>query len=132
MSTGNVMQRKRRTLASVNPATGELLREYEQQSDEVVGNKLQLAAKTFLEYRKLGFSRRAEMMGRAAEILERRKSELARMMTQEMGKLLTAATQEVEKCAFGCRFYAENAERFLADEEAKTSAKRSFVRYQPL
>jgi len=132
MSTGNVMQRKRRTLASVNPATGELLREYEQHSDEVVGNKLQLAAKTFREYRKLGFSRRAEMMGRAAEILERRKGEFARMMTQEMGKLLTAATQEVEKCAFGCRFYAENAERFLVDEEAKTNASRSFVRYQPL
>jgi succinate-semialdehyde dehydrogenase/glutarate-semialdehyde dehydrogenase len=54
------------------------------------------------------------------------------MMTREMGKLLRASLQEVEKCAFGCRYYAENGERFLADEEAKTNASRSFVRYQPL
>ena len=54
------------------------------------------------------------------------------MMTQEMGKTLKSAVQEAEKCAFGCRYYAENAERFLADEEAKTNATRSFVRYQPI
>jgi succinate-semialdehyde dehydrogenase/glutarate-semialdehyde dehydrogenase len=116
----------------MNPATGELLREYEQHSDEVIGQKLQLASKTFCDYRKVPFASRAEMMNRAAGILENKKDAFARLMTQEMGKLLTAAVQEVEKCAFGCRYYAENAERFLADEEAKTSAKRSFVRYQPL
>src|SRR5207302_6603866 len=55
-----------------------------------------------------------------------------KLMTQEMGKTLRAAIQEAEKCAFACRYYAENAQRFLADEEAKTAATRSFVRYQPL
>src|SRR5260221_13481839 len=72
------------------------------------------------------------MMVRAAEILESDKESFGKLMTQEMGKTLRAAVQEAEKCAFGCRYYAENGERFLADEEAKTSASRSFVRYQPL
>src|SRR6476620_2974435 len=72
------------------------------------------------------------MMVRAAESLEKEKETFGRMMTQEMGKTLKSAVQEAEKCAFGCRYYAENAERFLADEEARTNATRSFVRYQPI
>ncbi len=71
-------------------------------------------------------------MMRAADILEARKEEYGRLMTTEMGKPLKAAIEEVKKCAAGCRFYAETAERFLADEEIATSATRSFVRYQPL
>ena len=132
MSTGNVTQKVRRTLASINPLNGELLREYEEHSEQAVDEKLQLAYTTFPNWRKAPFAKRSEMMGRAAQILERKKDKLARLMTQEMGKLLRAAIQEVEKCAFGCRYFSENAERFLADEEAKTNAKRSFVRYQPL
>src|ERR1041385_7510960 len=72
------------------------------------------------------------MMARAAEILEEEKEAFGRMMTEEMGKTFKSAVQEAEKSAFGCRYYAENAERFLADEDAKTNATRSFVRYQPL
>src|SRR5262249_4748710 len=60
------------------------------------------------------------------------KNVFGELMTREMGKTLRSAVQEAEKSAFGCRFYAENAERFLADEEAETSAARSFVRYQPV
>ncbi len=71
-------------------------------------------------------------MVRAAEILEREKDSFARTMTLEMGKTLKSAIQEAEKCATGCRYYAENAERFLADEQVKTNATRSFVRYQPI
>jgi succinate-semialdehyde dehydrogenase/glutarate-semialdehyde dehydrogenase len=132
MSAQNVVEVPRRMLASINPITGELMREYEQHSDEVIENKLQLASKTFREYRNVPFAKRAQMMICAAEILEKGKANFGRLMTQEMGKLLRAAIQEVEKCAFGCRYFAENGERFLADEEAKTNAKRSFVRYQPL
>ena len=132
MSTRNVVRSPHSTLASINPATGELVREYEQHSDEAVAGKLQLAADTFREYRKVPFSRRVQMMTRAAEILENGKESFGRIMTQEMGKTLRSAIQEAEKCAFGCRYYAENAERFLAAEEAKTNAKRSFVLYQPL
>jgi len=121
-----------RILASINPATGEVLREYEQDSDQAVEKKLQLAQDTLAPRRKLGFKKRAEMMTRAAGILEQEKQTFGRLMTQEMGKTLVSAIQEAEKCAFGCRYYAENAERFLAEEPATTNASRSFVRYQPL
>jgi len=132
MSTRKVIELPRRTVSSVSPLTGELLREFEQHSDEAVENKIALASKTFRDYRKVPFAQRAAMMMRAAEILEKEKDAFGRMMTQEMGKTLKSAVQEAEKCAFGCRYYAENAERFLADEDAKTNATRSFVRYQPL
>jgi succinate-semialdehyde dehydrogenase/glutarate-semialdehyde dehydrogenase len=132
MSTQKVIELPRRTVSSVSPFTGELLREFEQHSDEAVEEKLALAAATFRDYRKVLFPLRVAMMIRAAEILQQEKDSFARMMTQEMGKTLKSAVQEAEKCAFGCLYYAENAERFLADEEAKTNATRSFVRYQPI
>src|ERR1043166_5196251 len=132
MSTQKVVGLARRTVASVSPLTGELLREFEQHSDGEVESKIARAAETFREYRKVPFAQRAAWMLRAAEILESEKEKFGRMMTQEMGKTLKSAVQEAEKSASGCRYYAENAERFLADEEAKTNAARSFVRYQPI
>jgi succinate-semialdehyde dehydrogenase/glutarate-semialdehyde dehydrogenase len=132
MNTQKVVELPRRTVASVSPLTGELLREYEQHTDDAVEQKLALAAATFREHRNVPFAERAARMVRAAETLEKEKETFGRMMTLEMGKTYRSAVQEAEKCAFGCRFYAENAERFLADEEAKTNAGRSFVRYQPI
>src|SRR5438477_7608002 len=132
MRAQNVVELPQRTVASINPFTGELLRQYEQHSDQDIESKLQLASESFRKYRKLPFAERARMMVRAAEILEKDKETFGRLMTQEMGKTLKSAIQEAEKCAFGCRYYAENAERFLAQEDAKTSATRSFVRYQPI
>jgi succinate-semialdehyde dehydrogenase/glutarate-semialdehyde dehydrogenase len=132
MSTQKVVGLPRRTVASVSPLTGELLREFEQHSDDAVESKIALAAATFREYRKIPFAQRAVWMVRAAEILESEKEKFGRMMTQEMGKTLKSAVQEAEKSASGCRYYAENAERFLADEKATTNAARSFIRYQPI
>jgi succinate-semialdehyde dehydrogenase/glutarate-semialdehyde dehydrogenase len=132
MSTRNLVSIPKNIMASISPTTGELLREYEQHSDKAVESKLQLAAETFREYRKVSFAQRAQMMTRAAEILEKEKDAFGRLMTQEMGKTLRSAIQEAEKCAFGCHFYAENAEKFLAREEAKSNATRAFVLYQPL
>src|SRR5579859_4904829 len=132
MSTQKVVELPRRTVASVSPLTGELLREFEQHSDDAVESKIARAVVTFREYRKIPFTQRAAWMLRAAEILESEKDKFGRLMTLEMGKTLKSAVQEAEKCALGCRYYAENAERFLADEEAKTNATRSFIRYQPI
>jgi len=70
-------------------------------------------------------------MRNAADILDGEKEEFGRLMTLEMGKPYRAAVDEAAKCAGGCRFYAENAERFMADEVIETGAKKSFVRYQP-
>ncbi|PYR84964.1 MAG: NADP-dependent succinic semialdehyde dehydrogenase, partial [Acidobacteria bacterium] len=119
-------------IASINPATGQVLKTFEPLSDAQIEKKLQLAADTFSKFRKLSFSERARMMARAGEILEAEKEALGRLMTTEMGKTLKSAVAEAAKCALVCRYYAENAERFLADEVVETPAKKSFIRYQPL
>ena len=119
-------------IATINPATGEVLRVFEPLSDAQVDENIALAAATFAEYRHTSFVDRRRWMLRAAEILESEKAEFGRMMTTEMGKTLRSAVDEAAKCAAGCRYYAENAERFLADEIVETAATRSFIRYQPL
>ena len=93
---------------------------------------MQLAASAFRTHRQTSFADRASKMMRAAEILEKEKDECAHLMTLEMGKPLKAAVGEALKCATGCRYYAENAEKFLADEIVETGAKRSFIRYLPI
>ena len=119
-------------IASVNPATGQVLKTFEPFSDAQIQKKLQLAANTFPKFRKLSFAERGRMMARAGEILETEKETLGRLMTTEMGKTLKSAIAEAAKCAWVCRYYAESAERFLADEVVETPAKKSFIRYQPL
>ncbi|MGB8830834.1 MAG: NAD-dependent succinate-semialdehyde dehydrogenase [Candidatus Sulfotelmatobacter sp.] len=118
-------------IATTNPATGEVLKTFESLTPAEIEAKLQQAADAFRSYRKTSFVDRRSKMMRLAEILEREKDECARLMTLEMGKPFKAAVAEATKCAAGCRYYAENAERFLADEVVDTGAKRSFVRYLP-
>jgi succinate-semialdehyde dehydrogenase/glutarate-semialdehyde dehydrogenase len=119
-------------IATINPATGELIRSFEQLADRQIDAKLQRAADTFRVYRRSSFAGRARMLLRAAEILETEKETFGRLMTIEMGKPLQAAIEEAAKCAWACRYYAEHAEHFLADELVETNATRSFIHYQPL
>jgi len=119
-------------IATINPTTGETLRTFEALTDSEIERKIQRAADTFHHHRRTSFSERAEKMQRAAEILETDKEKFARTMTLEMGKPIKAAVSEAEKCAWVCRYYAENAEAFLADELIETNATRSLVRYQAL
>src|SRR5215216_199821 len=119
-------------IASVNPATGQTLKSFEPLSDSEIEKKLELAWDTYLGHRRAPFQKRAEHMMRAAEILESSGEEFARVMTTEMGKPIKAARAEAEKCAWVCRYYAENAEAFLADEMVETDATRSYIRYQPI
>src|SRR5437868_14596066 len=119
-------------IASINPATGEVLKTFEPLSDSQLDAKIALAAETFRNYRKVPFAQRSRWMIKAAEIIEAEKEALGRLMTWEMGKTLRSAIDEAAKCAWACRYYAENAERFLADEIVETTAKRSYIRYLPL
>jgi succinate-semialdehyde dehydrogenase/glutarate-semialdehyde dehydrogenase len=119
-------------IATINPATGEVVKTFEPLSAEQIEQKLELAASAFRKHRQTKFAERATKMIRAAEILEKERDECARLMTLEMGKPLKAAVAEALKCAAGCRYYAENAEKFLADEVVETGAKRSFIRYLPI
>jgi succinate-semialdehyde dehydrogenase/glutarate-semialdehyde dehydrogenase len=119
-------------IATINPATGQTIKNFDALTDSQVDQKIQRAAEAFPAFRKLAFADRARMMMRAAEILESEKDSLAHLMTLEMGKTLRSAVDEAVKCAWACRYYAENAERFLADELVETPASRSFIRYQPM
>src|SRR6202451_911614 len=119
-------------IATINPATGELIKTFEPLSTSEIEQKLQLAVKTFRAERKTSFAKRASRMNKAAEILDRDKEKFAHLMTLEMGKPYKAAVAEAAKCTTACRYYAENAEKFLADEVIETGAKKSFVRYLPI
>src|SRR6202041_3278663 len=119
-------------IATTNPATGEVLRTFESLTAAQIEARLQLASDAFKKYRRTSFPERAAKMMRLAEILEKEKDDCAHLMTLEMGKPLKAAVAEASKCATGCRYYAENSEKFLADEVVETGAKRSFIRYLPI
>jgi succinate-semialdehyde dehydrogenase / glutarate-semialdehyde dehydrogenase len=120
------------SIDSINPATGAVLKHFEPATPEEVERKLEAASATFRSWRETPFSERASRMRRAAEVLESHKARWGELMTLEMGKPIGAAVAEAEKCAWVCRYYAENAEAFLADEPAESDGSSAFVRYQPL
>src|SRR2546430_12878261 len=119
-------------IASINPTTGKMMKEFAALDARQVEEKLGSAERGFDIHRDTSFAQRGNWLTEAANILEREKNQLARIMTLEMGKLLRAAEEEITKCAKGCRFYAENAERFLAEQEIPTETARNYVRYEPI
>jgi len=119
-------------IASINPATGETLKEFSALDRGQIEEKLAKAAQVFERHRRTSFAQRAQWMLTAAQLLDQEKEQLARIITFEMGKLLRAGIEEVTKCVRGCRFYAENAEGFLAEKTISTDAARSYVRYEPI
>jgi len=119
-------------IASVNPATGEKLREFSRFDDAEIEKRLSRAEETFGRYRRSTFIERSERLHAATELLFQEKEKFAEIITMEMGKLFRDSIAEIEKCARGCRFYAENGARFLQEEPAQTDAAESYVEYQPL
>src|SRR5437879_7512536 len=119
-------------IASINPATGEKLKAFSPFDDSEIEKRLSRAEKAFRRYRRTTFAERSELMHGATELLFQEKKNFAEIIKLEMGKLFRDSVAEIEKCARGCRFYAENGERFLEDEAAQTDAAESYVQYQPL
>ena len=122
-------------IATINPATGATLKTFEEMSEAEVERCLAAATAAHASYCLTSFDDRSRWMRQAAGILDGEQDQIAAMMTTEMGKTLAAAKQEVAKCATACRYYAEEAEGFLADEPADAEAvgaSRAYVRYQPL
>jgi len=120
------------SFATINPATGQVEREYPEHSPEEVDARLDRAREAFIEIRRMSFDGRSRLMVGAADLLEAELPDVARILTTEMGKTFAAAKAEVSKCAMALRWFAENARRLLADEVIETEASRSMVRYQPL
>lgn len=121
-------------IATINPATGETLKTFEPHDDAEVERRVALADAAFKTYRRTSFAERAQLLERAADLLEADEAELGVTMTTEMGKPVSQARAEIRKCAGGLRYYAEHAERLLADEDVPGTAakRRSFVTYQPI
>jgi succinate-semialdehyde dehydrogenase/glutarate-semialdehyde dehydrogenase len=120
-------------LNSINPATGQVIATFDPHNASEIERRLQLASNAFRAHRRSPFAERAQRMLHAAEILEKEKERFGCLMTLEMGKPLKAACDEAAKCASACRYYAEHAERALADEVVETNATtKCYVHYQPL
>ena len=119
-------------IATINPSTGELVRSFTPLTDAQIEGKIRLAEERFPKFRALAFAERGQMMRKAADLLEAEKNELAKLMTLEMGKTYRSAVDEAVKCAWACRYYAGNAEKFLADEMIETTARKSYIRYQAM
>jgi succinate-semialdehyde dehydrogenase/glutarate-semialdehyde dehydrogenase len=120
------------SISSINPATGKTLRTFEAHTAARVNEALDLAVTAYRRHRQTSFADRASWMRRAAEILDAECRELGKLMTLEMGKPIQAAVAEAEKCATACRYYADNAERFLADQPVEMEGGRSWVAFQPI
>ncbi len=121
-----------RLIESVNPASGDVLRRFEAASAAEIESALSEAHATFRRWRITPFGERAERMRNAAALLRQEQARLAAVITAEMGKPIVEAEAEIEKCAWNCEFYADNAERFLADEPQVSSAAESYVEFPPL
>ncbi|NIP42984.1 MAG: NAD-dependent succinate-semialdehyde dehydrogenase [candidate division Zixibacteria bacterium] len=119
-------------MKAINPATNELIKDYDEHDDDAVKDILKKVDNEFKSWSRTDFAHRSKLMKKAAGILKKNKDDYARTMAMEMGKPITEARSEAEKCAWVCEYYAENAEKFLADMEIETDASRSFVAFQPL
>ena len=119
-------------IASINPANGEMLREFAALTQEEVENKLAAAESAFRLYRTSSVGARGAILVAAADLLQQEADALAGNITLEMGKPIGAARDEVRKCASACRYYAENGARFIEEEMIQTAAACSSVRWQPL
>lgn len=119
-------------IATINPATGETVETFAPLTSRQIDEALSRATECFSSWKRSAFAERSRSMLRAAEILESEKVELGRLMTTEMGKPISAAVAEAEKCATACRYYAENAERFLADDRASSSGGEAYIAFEPM
>ena len=120
------------SIQSINPATEEVIETFEAYTTAQVNHALEQAHTAFFDWRETTFAERATILHRVASYLREHKVELARLATLEMGKPIIESEAEVEKCAWNCDFYADNAEKFLTDEHIASSATESYVSYLPL
>jgi acyl-CoA reductase-like NAD-dependent aldehyde dehydrogenase len=120
------------TIQSINPATEEVIAQFASHSDAQVSQILDQARRAFVKWRAVPLTERSALLQRVADYLRTNKSSLALLATQEMGKPIAEAEAEVEKCAWNCDYFAENAEHFLADQHVVTRATQSYVAFRPL
>ncbi len=119
-------------IKSINPANNQIINEYEEMNSSTINNILENSVLTYNHWRKEAINSRSQKMHKLADLLIAKSQEFGTIITLEMGKPITQSIAEVEKCAFLCRYYADNAEKFLESEYVKTDFSKSFISYQPL
>jgi len=119
-------------LKSINPFTNKTIKEFKEYSDEKVNSLLLQSAESFEDWKTIGFDHRSSIMMKAAGVLRYNLEEYAESITAEMGKPIKESKAEVEKCAWVCEYYAQNAKQFLAPETVDTDAYKSYLSYEPL
>jgi len=119
-------------IESKNPYTGEVLEKFKELTKPEIDDALDKADSRFKSWRKTTFKERAELMLKAAAELKKNKQEYAKDISLEMGKPITQAIAEIEKCAWVCEYYAENAEKHLSTKKIDTDGSKSYVRYEPI
>lgn len=117
---------------SINPYTQSVVGEFSLHDHQAITQKLELAGKAFKLWRKESFSNRSKAMLKVAELLRLNKEQYAQIITMEMGKVISEARSEIEKCAVACEYFAQHSERLLTDTEITGDAKRSYISYEPL
>ncbi|MDT0295025.1 NAD-dependent succinate-semialdehyde dehydrogenase [Mesonia ostreae] len=119
-------------IKSINPYTNEIIEKFKQDSKSSVSKKIKLADKTFQTWSKTDYARKKTLMLQLAKELKKNKNEYALAITKEMGKPISQAISEIEKCAWVCEYYATNAKSQLKPLEIETDAKKSYVRFDPI
>src|SRR3989344_3892354 len=120
-------------IKTVNPATEEILAEYDALTEEQVNHEVNDSRKVYESiWKKFDISERAKLLRNLGHMLQQRKKEYATIITNEMGKPITESLAEVEKCSWVCEYYADNGGKFLEPEFIETNAKDSYVRFDPL
>jgi acyl-CoA reductase-like NAD-dependent aldehyde dehydrogenase len=119
-------------LFSINPATEEVLRTYDAHSSEQIDEALKRAERRFRDWSRTPYQERSRLMHKVAAYLRQHRARFASIVTAEMGKLIAESEAEIDKCAWNCDFYADNAERYLQPERRETSATESYIQYTPL
>jgi succinate-semialdehyde dehydrogenase / glutarate-semialdehyde dehydrogenase len=121
-----------RTMDAINPATGQLIERYNENTPQEVEEALGRARQAFAAWRDRSFEERGRLMHRAADYLRNESDRLAGLITAEMGKPISEARAEIKKCAWNCDYYADHAAEFMADEPVQTNARESLVAFEPL
>lgn len=119
-------------MKTINPATGEIIKEYSEMSFSEVSGIIQKANTAQKQWKKNSYTERSAFLNKIAQLLKDRKEELGELMSEEMGKPLAESKGEIEKCAWVCEYYADNAEEFLKDDPVETDASKSYVTFNPL
>ncbi len=119
-------------MKSINPLTGETIKEYKEHTSEEINIQIEKSQQTFLDWKKTSFEERTWLMTKAAQILRNKSDEYAELMMNEMGKLFRSGKAEAEKCTWVCDYYAQNAKKFLEPEIVETDATESFISFQPI